>query len=211
LRLATLIASRLCHDLSNPLGGLVAALGEIGADDAALTLAQDAALVLRQRLVLLRAAWGEGPAALRRAALRELAGGLPNAPRLQVELDELEDDPAFPPAAARVVVCAMLLGAESLPRGGMLALAGNPAGTVVVTIAGLRAAWPVGFGAMLANADAAWAAVGELAEPAGLRTLPAPVLALLAHEAGVHATLLLAPRPELVPPLLLDFAAVSRV
>lgn len=211
LRLASLFASRLCHDLSSPLGGLGAALGELADDPSALPLAQDAALVLRQRLALFRAAWGGGPVALSHATLHDLAGGLPNASRLQVELDALEEDPPFSPPAARVVLNAMLLAAESLPGGGMLALAGNPARSVVVTIAGPRAAWPVGLGAMLANADAAWAAVGEVAGPAGLRTLPAAVTALLAHEAGIRAALLLAPRAELAPPLLLDFAPGRRV
>jgi len=212
LRLATLLASRLCHDLSSPLGGLGAALGEVGDDPSALPLAQDAALVLRQRLALFRAAWGgSGLAGLRRPALLDMAGGLPNASRLQVELDALQDDPPFAPAVARVVVSAMLLAAESLHGGGMLALAGNPAGSVVVTIAGPRAAWPAGLGAMLASPETAWEAVAGLVAPAGLRLLPAPVTALLAHEAGVRAALLLAPRAELVPPLLLDFAAVRAV
>jgi len=206
VRLAGLLAARLCHDLSGPLGGLGAALGEAAGDRSALLLAQDAALVLRQRLALFRAAWGGAGARLRRAALRDLAGGLPNAARLSLELDDLAERPEFAPAAARVLLSALLLAAESLPGGGMLALAGDPGGVVLLTIAGPRAAWPVGLGAMLADADAAWAALGELSGPAGLRVLPAPLLALLAQDAGVRAALLLAPAAEAAPPLLLDFS-----
>jgi histidine phosphotransferase ChpT len=211
LRLANLLAARLCHDLSGPLGGLGMALGEVAGDPAALALAQDAAMVLRQRLALSRAAWGEGTAPLPRATLRDLACGLPNAARLQVELDALADDPPFAPPAARVVASTLLLAAASLPAGGLLALAGNPGGKVLVTIGGPRAAWPVGLGAMLASPQVAWEAVaGLVAGPDGLRALPAPLLALLADAAGVRASLLLAGQPEQTPPLLLDFSAPTR-
>lgn len=206
LHLALLLAARLSHDLSGPLGGLAAALDEMPADPDAQPLAQDAALVLRRRLQLFRAAWGGWPAPLGQTTLQELAGGLPNARRLQMVLDGLEDPPGFAPAAAQVLLSAMLLAAESLPGGGMLALAGKPGDVVAVTIAGPRAAWPEGFGAMLASADAAWEAVGRLDGPTELRTLPAPMTALLAHRIGVRGSLLLAGHAELVPPLLLDFS-----
>ncbi len=211
VRLAQLVAARICHDLSSPLGGLGAALGEAAEDPSALGLAQDAALVLRRRLALFRAAWGGQPAVLTHMALRDLAGGLPNAPRLHLELDGLAAKPAFAPTAAPLVISALLLGAESLPGGGMLALAGKPDGMVVLTIAGARAAWPAGLGAMLAHVEAAWEAIDALAVPAGLRTLPAPMTALLAHEAGVRAALLLSAQAEQVPPLLLDFSPNSAV
>jgi hypothetical protein len=203
-----LLATRLTHDLSGPLSGLGAALGEAADDPAALDLARDAARVLRQRLALVRAAWGGETQAVVAATLRDLAGGLPNAGRLQVELAALAANTPFAPAAAGVVVSAMLLAAESLPGGGMLALAGDPAGTVVVTIAGRRAAWPTGLGAMLANPHMAWAAVDALEPPAGLRGLPGAMMALLARAAGVRAALLLAGTAEQVPPLLLDFSAI---
>jgi hypothetical protein len=210
-RLAQLVAARVCHDLSSPLGGLGAALGECAEDPSALALAQDAALVLRRRLALFRAAWGGQPAPLTHAGLRELAAGLPNAPRLHLELDGLATSPAFAPAAAPVVASALLLAAESLPAGGMLSLAGKPEGRVVMTIAGTRAAWPTGLGAILAHVEAAWEAIASLAAPAGLRALPAPLTALLAHEAGARVGLLLAAGTEQVPPLLLDFSATPAV
>ena len=211
LRLAQLLASRLSHDLSGPLGGLGAALGEADAEPAALALAHEATLVLRQRLALFRAAWGGAPAPVGREVLRDLAGGLPNAGRLRVELEALADAPPFAPAAAPVVVNAMLLAAESLAGGGLLAVAGNPAGTVVLTIAGPRAAWPAGLGAMLASPAAAWQALAAPDGRPGLRVLPAAATALLAQAAGVRAALLLAGRAEAVPPLLLDFAAGTPV
>ncbi len=209
LRLALLLTARLGQDLSGPQARLAAALGALPHDPGALALAQDAASVLRRRMALFRAAWGGEPGELRPGALRELAGGLPNAPPLQVELDALADEPAFAPAAAQVVASAMLLAAESLPGGGMLAVAGEPRGVVIVTIAGPGAAWPSGLGAMLARAEAAWEAVARLAVPEGLRLLPGPMTALLAHQAGVRGGLLLAGHAEPTPPLLLDFSGVG--
>lgn len=209
LNLAILLTSRVSHDLSGVVGGLAAAIGEADEDADALLLAKEAALVLRQRLALFRAAWGGAPPALDRARLRDLVRGLPNASRFQLELDALEDRPPFAPAAARVVLSTILLAGESLPGGGVLAVAGDPGSRVVVTIAGPKACWPPELGTMLANPAAAWEAVGGLSAPSGLRLLPATLLALLAPLAGVRAGLLLAVPEETVPPLLLEFSAVG--
>ena len=46
-----------------------------------------------------------------------------------------------------MVLNLLLLAAESLPGGGIVALSGSPGKHVLVTIAGPRAAWPAGFGA----------------------------------------------------------------
>ena len=208
LRLAQFVATRICHDLSGPLGGLGAALGEIDDDPTAIDLARDAALVLRQRLALLRTACGMSAGPLRRTDLRDIAQGLANAPRLRLELDALADDPPFPPAGAAVVASALMLAAESLPGGGMLALAGNPGDVVVVTIAGPRAAWPIGLGAMLASKVEARAAAAAFVATSGLRGLSAPLTALLAHQSGVRASLLLAGGTEALPPLVLDFSSL---
>jgi histidine phosphotransferase ChpT len=210
--LSRLVAARICHDLAGPLCGLDAALtevgGETGDDPTALSLARDAALVLRQRLALFRAAWAGQAARLNHLELRDLAGGLPNAPRLHLDFDDLEDV-SFAAQAGPVVASALLLAAESLPGGGTLAVAGRPDGAVVLTVDGPRAGWPVGLGAILADAQAARAAVAALTGVAGLRTMAGPMTAMLAHEAGARAGLLLAPRPERVPPLLLDFSGIA--
>lgn len=208
LRLAHLLITRICHDLSGPLTGLGAAIGEMPEDPMALPIAVDAALALRRRMALLRAAWGEKESELTVDALRDLARGLPNAHRFQVDTGALAPGAAFDPAAARLVVNLMLLAAESLPGGGLLVLAGNPSGQIVATIAGKRACWPAGLGVMLASADAAWAAVDALDGFAGLRFLQGPLTALLAHQSGARAGLLMAAAAEQAPPLLLDLSAI---
>ena len=70
----------------------------------------------------------------------------------------------------------LLLAAESLPGGGIVALSGSPAHSILVTISGPRAAWPAGLAIWLNDEAAAWQAM--LADP---RRLQAPLTALLAR------------------------------
>ena len=62
LRLAELLCSRLCHDLSGLVGSLIGVL-EIAREELApsetLVVAEETAVELTQRLKLLRAAWGQ--------------------------------------------------------------------------------------------------------------------------------------------------------
>ena len=200
LQLAELLATRFSHDLSGPLTGLAVALGEAPADAEALALAQQAAAALRRRLALLRAAWG-APAALSATALRELAQGLPNAPRLQLELAGPIATAVLPPVGARLLLNVLLLAAESLPRGGAITLEGDPAQDVMVGLDGAGAGWPEGLAAMLADPDAAW--TGLPAAPRGPR-LQAALTALLAQQAGARLRLLLAAGADDAPPLLIE-------
>jgi hypothetical protein len=209
LRLSQLFVTRLCHDLSSPLSGLGAAIGELPHDPEALSLAVDAAQALARRIALLRAAWGDELPALSADDLRTLALGLPNAARIQVRLAGLTADQPFSPSAGRLLVNVMLLAAESLPGGGTLELSGNTTGQVVVCIVGKRAAWPAGLGALLASSEAAARAADALQGSTGVRGLQAPLTALLAHEAGIRASVLLAGTAERVPPLLLDLVPDS--
>ena len=80
----------------------------------------------------------------------------------------------------------LLLAAESLPGGGIVALSGSPADSIVVTISGPRAAWPAGLGAWLTDEAAAWEAM--LADP---RRLQAPLTALLARGHGLRLSMLM--------------------
>jgi histidine phosphotransferase ChpT len=210
LRLAHLLATRLCHDLSSPLGGLLAALGELPADAEAGGIAVDITRALCDRIALLRAAWGTPPPPMRRDDLVALARGLPNASRLRLDVDDLDAKAAFSPIAARLLANLLLLAAESLPGGGTLVLSGAPGGVVVARFTGARAAWPRGLGAILASAAAAEAAIDAATTAHGLdgpRAMQAPLTALLAHAASVPARLLLAAEAEAAPPLSLDFAA----
>ncbi len=206
LLLAEQLATRMSHDLSGPLSGLVAALGETSADAEALPLAVEAATVLRQRLALLRAAWG-APVGLAADGLRDLFAGLPRANRLRLDLAGPVATAALEPLRARLLLNALLLAAEGLPRGGTVMLEGDPEATVVLGIDGNGAAWPAGLAAMLADAEAAWRGIAEAGRHARQQ---AALIALFARQAGARVSVLLGRGPEAAAPNASDLGAVGR-
>jgi histidine phosphotransferase ChpT len=205
LHLAELLCSRLCHDLSGLLGSLVGVLEiarEEQAESETLAVAEDTAVELTQRLRLLRAAWGQDSEPVDVTQLQSFAENLFASRRVRLELFGMEPDAAFTPGTGRLLLNILLLAAESLPGGGIVALSGSPASNVVVTIAGPRAAWPPGLGACLADETTAWA-------PAiTARHLQAPLTALIAREHGIRLSMLMpagAGSDAALPPLLLSF------
>jgi histidine phosphotransferase ChpT len=206
LRLAELLCARLCHDLSGPLGALIGVL-EIAREEQpegeTLALAEDTANELVQRLKLLRAAWGQHTDGMDLDQLRGFAECLSSSRRVLLDLAGLETGATFPPPAARVVLNLLLLAAESLPGGGIVALSGSPAHSILMTISGPRAAWPAGLAIWL-NDEAA-AAEAMLADP---RRLQGPLAALLASGLGLRLSMLMPAGPrddtEALPPLLLS-------
>ena len=210
LRLSELLTSRFSHDIGGLLGTLSGALelaleGSSAPSDA-LAAAVEAGAELNVRLQLLREAWAGDGAGLDMPRLEDLARGLPGAHRLDVDLSALPAAIVLPPRMARVVLNVLLLAAESLPRGGVIGLATADGADILVTIIGVRAAWPAGLARYLADEDAAWAALD------GPRALLAPLVALLARRLGIRVSLLLSSgtlplrrgRRISAPPLLLS-------
>ena len=205
LRLAELLCARLCHDLSGPLGALIGVL-EVARDEQpdseTLALAEDTAVELAQRLKLLRAAWGHDSDDLDVARLRGFADCLSSSRRVRLDLAGLESDAVFAPPVGRIVLNLVLLAAESLPGGGIVALSGSPVDSVLVTISGPRAAWPAGFALCLHDETAAREAI--LTDP---RRLQGPLTALLARGLGLRLSMLMPAGAmgdaEVSPPLLL--------
>lgn len=189
LRLAELLCARLCHDLSGPLGALIGVL-EVARDEQpdseTLALAEDTAVELAQRLKLLRAAWGHDSDDLDVARLRGFADCLSSSRRVRLDLAGLESDAVFAPPVGRIVLNLVLLAAESLPGGGIVALSGSPVDSILVTISGPRAAWPAGFALCLNDETAAWEAI--LTDP---RRLQGPLTALLARGLGLRLSMLM--------------------
>lgn len=210
LRLSELLSSRFSQDISGLLGTLMGALElaleGAGASSDALAAAVEASAGLSLRLQLLREAWAGDAAGLDLSRLDALARGLPGAHRLDLDLSALPAATVLPPRMARIILNVLLLAAESLPRGGVIALSGADGADILVTIIGLRAAWPAGLAACLADEDAAWAALG------GPRGLLAPLVALLSRRLAVRVSLLLSSgslpsrrgRRISAPPLLLS-------
>jgi histidine phosphotransferase ChpT len=207
--LAELLAIRLCHDLSGPLGTLMGSLELIAEDpstaDEALPLAGDVSQALGKRLRLLRAAWGGATASLSVDEFAALAEGV-QLRRGKIDLAGLDPSARFSPAAARVALNAVLLAAEALPGGGTAAFSGHPASAVVVTLAGPRAAWPAGFAACIGNPELARQALWNSDDGQTSRTLQVPLTILIAQATGVRLSLLMAPTTETVAPLLMNFA-----
>ncbi len=203
-RLAELVCARFCHDLAGPVGSLAGmvelAREDAGAAEEALSVMQAASAEMGNRLALLRAAWTGDAGAMDVSDIRTLAAGLPNARRLRLDFDAVA--PAMLDAGmARMVLNLLLLAAESLPAGGSIGLSGDPGAQLLLRIEGRRAAWPAGFGPMLNDNAAAWAALD------GPRNLQAPFTALVASRLGLRLSMLVGVGPGGTPPLLLSAAA----
>jgi histidine phosphotransferase ChpT len=210
LRLSELLSLRFSNDIGalhgTLMGALELALEGVGVSSDALSAAVEAGAELNLRLQLLREAWTGNATDLDLSRLDALARGLPGAHRLDVDLSALPATTVLPRSMARLVLNVLLLAAESLPRGGVIALAAADGADILVTIIGMRAAWPAGLAAYLADEEAAWAALS------GPRGLLAPLVALLSHRLAVKVSLLLSSgnlparrgRRVSAPPLLLS-------
>lgn len=205
LALARVLTARLCHDISGLAGTLTGAVDMLpvppGPDgnfsSEARVLAGEAARALRTRLRLLRAAWAGEAAPLSLETLRELGTGL--GARIRLDLAAPAEESVLPAAFGRVVLNALLLAAQALPKGGEVALIATGPGQWMVMPRGPQAAWPAGFAALLASADRAWAE----ALAANSRSLQAPLLILLATEAGIRLSPAMAGHTEGAAPLIL--------
>lgn len=180
------MAARLCHDLSGLAGTLSGCLelaaedgnaGAIGGANAgaiaganagAITLAHEAAEALSARLRLLRAAWTGQCGALDAAGVAQLAAGLAAG---QVSVDVRFLTGVLPPLRARLALNLLLLAAEALPRGGVVAVSGSADGTLRVNATGPRITWPASLAAD---------------PPEQPRELLAPLCAMLARVAGLE-------------------------
>lgn len=197
IRITELTCARLCHDLSGLLGTVGGAL-ELVTDDLAevpgeLALAAEAAQELSSRLRLYRAAWGGGEQDLSLTALLTLAEGLPRARSVAIETDALAPDAVIPAAVGRLLLNLMILGGDCLPRGGRIRLDGTPS-DLFLRILGPNAAWPSGFSACIADAEAA---VSALTTARGMQM---PLAALIAHAHGPRLSMLIGPAIAGAPP-----------
>lgn len=206
LFLAGVLAARLCHDLAGPLGTVTGALDLAeGADAEVLALAREAALDLTQRLRLCRAAWAEGAGPTNLMELASLVQGLAHR-GVRVDLAGLPSGARLRPGLGRLLLNVLLLGAEGMPRGGTLAVQGDPDGDLAVMLAGPGAAWPQGAAETLANPARAVDLLRQ--QPATLqpRALLAPLASLLAAREGLRLGLLMGPAGIEAPPLLITRA-----
>jgi len=206
LRLAELLTSRLCHDISGPVGTLMGALGMArenpGSAGEALDLAGDVAVSLGRRVHLVRAAWGAAVSTVSVVAVAGMCEGLPQAGRVKVSFEDLRPGGALCPEMTRLLLNVLILAGESMPRGGIVIVAGDISGAITVRLVGVGAAWPADFAGWMADARRAWAAV-EGMTPEMARGLQGPLTALIGHAGGIRMGFLIARAAEEAPPLIL--------
>ena len=125
--LASSLSSRICHDLASPIGALGNGVEFLSGrvDDAtrehATRVIADSVKQAAARLAFYRAAFGMGGSLgdhARLSELRDMTAALLAGGRVQLDWEPGEEEIARGPM--RVMLNLVLLGVESLPRGGVL-------------------------------------------------------------------------------------------
>jgi len=142
---ASLLCSRLCHDLLSPVGamnnGLELLAGEDDPDmrEQVMQLLADSARISADRLKFFRLAFGAGggfSGTIETAELKSALEGLVRAnPR--ITLGWLVDQPALPKTAAKILLNLAMIGFDGLIRGGQLDVAAE-GGEIVIRAQGTR-------------------------------------------------------------------------
>lgn len=132
LRLAELMCTRLCHDLSGPIGGAAAGVelleDEAGGLPPEVTGLLGASVTAASRhLTFLRAAFGRGGPTPDPAALESLARGFVTAdgggPGVRLDWrDDAADSPAWGKEHGKLALNLVLAGRDALAFGGTLAV-----------------------------------------------------------------------------------------
>lgn len=193
LDLASLLCSRLCHDMLSPVGALTNGL-ELLADEKdpemrqrCFELLEQSARISADKLKFFRLAFGAAGGFGEMVAVSEaqvlVDALLANNPRITVDWALGTD--AMPKPAVKTLLNFALIGMEALPRGGTLQLAaewrsashgGEGASEIVVRAEGPRIAF---------DRDIGRALEGTLPEQElSSRTAPAAMLATLAEAVG---------------------------
>ena len=168
---ASLLCSRLCHDLLSPVGAMTNGLELLADEDdpdmraRVMELLADSARTSADRLKFFRLAFGAGGGlgeALDANEVKAAVEGLVRAnPR--IELGWLVEMPLIPKTAAKILLNLTLIAFDSLVRGGRLD-AGVEHGEVVVRAEGarivldpeIRGVLASGQGAVTSRTSAAW-------------------------------------------------------
>lgn len=129
VRIAELLASRLCHDLVGPIGAIgngleLLADDEFGMADDAMQLTTNSARQASNILQFFRLAYGMagtrvGPDY---TPLRDLAAALLETSRSKLEWTVLQAPEGAPDGIAKLILNMIALGHEALPRGGTLSV-----------------------------------------------------------------------------------------
>lgn len=134
--LSELIGSRICHDLTSPLGAigngveLLALVDDRALGDAELALIRDSVVQAQARVRLLRVAFGAAGsgASVGAAEVARLAQDLAQTGRIQIDWPVTGD---LPRAEAKLLVLLLLCLGSALPQGGEVAVRHTGVGWVL--------------------------------------------------------------------------------
>jgi histidine phosphotransferase ChpT len=190
LELAALIASRVCHDLLNPVAAMRNGLEvlEEEKDESmrafAMDLVRKTAIIASAKLEFARLAFGAAGSAGAEIDMVE-AGRCANAflesekPTLDWQVGAM----MLPKAQAKLLLNLLILAANSVPRGGTVTVAAEQEGAESVlrlTAEGERAKFPAGVRGVLTE--------GIVPDPLTAHVIQPYYAALLAREAGMAVT-----------------------
>lgn len=190
---ASLLCSRLCHDLLSPVGAMTNGLELLADEDdpdmraRVMELLADSARASADRLKFFRLAFGAGGGFGETLDTNEVKAAVEGLVRAnpRIELGWLVEMPLIPKTAAKILLNLTLIAFDSLVRGGRLD-AGVEQGEVVVRAEGarivldgeIRGVLASGQGAVTSRTSAAWL-IRRLADDEGGR------IALADGEQGV--------------------------
>ena len=138
LRLAELVAARVCHDVAGLAGSVSQMLALLEADEEALNTAKDANARMIRQLRVLRLAFTAGEISVSPTDLADMFADRPIGVLFDVPIGTV-----FLAPTARVLANVLLIAEAGLPQGGTVSVAGTP-DALVVQLNGTAARWQIG-------------------------------------------------------------------
>lgn len=153
VRLLELLASKICHDLISPVGAVsngVEILEEMGPDYDVTQLISFSAAQANAKLKVLRMAYGLGGAdeSIKPEDVHTAFGDFIAGDKRITQDWDPHADLGLPNQSgfAKVLICALILTSEALPKGGNIAVAADSdADTMLITGSGENAGFREGF------------------------------------------------------------------
>lgn len=147
-RIVELIASKICHDLISPVGAVsngVEILEEIGADDDVTSLISFSATQASAKLKTMRLAYGMGGSdeSIKLEDVHKIFDDFVSGDNRVSQNWDPHMNLGFEPhkGFAKLLTCALMMAADSLPKGGELTVTPEGEHTIVVKATGENAAF----------------------------------------------------------------------
>ncbi|MCK5374806.1 MAG: hypothetical protein KAJ40_05935 [Alphaproteobacteria bacterium] len=145
--LSELIASKICHDLTSPVGAVsngVELLEEIGADDNIISLISFSTTQANAKLKILRMTYGLGGAdeSIKLEQIHQTFGEfIDGDKRVKQDWDPYMDIGFVPHRGfPKLLMCCLLLIVESLPKGGVISIKAEGDNSLLINAEGENAA-----------------------------------------------------------------------